>query len=114
MNVICPTHQPYRSMRWNYTPVDAASVEGLSREQETSRIVAELLIRNGIVTGDVAEKFLQPTLATISDPFLLANVEEAVERLLQAIHGKQSLVVLGDYDVDGVCSTTLMVGVLRY
>ncbi len=100
-------------MRWNYTPVDAASVEGLSRQLETSRIVAELLVRNGIVEGETAEKFLQPTLATISDPFLLTHVEEAVERLLRAIHGKQNLVVLGDYDVDGVCSTTLMVGVLR-
>ncbi len=100
-------------MRWNYTPVDPASVAGLSRQLETSRIVAELLVRNGIVESEAAGKFLQPTLSTISDPFLLANVEEGVERLLQAIQGKQSLVVLGDYDVDGVCSTTLMVGVLR-
>ena len=100
-------------MRWNYTPVDTASVEELSRELATSRIVAELLVRNGIVENEAAGKFLQPTLSTISDPFLLANVEEAVARLLTAIHNKQSLVVLGDYDVDGVCSTTLMVGVLR-
>ena len=100
-------------MRWNYTPVDPASVEGLSRQLKTSRIVAELLVRNGIVEHEAAEKFLQPTLSTISDPFLLANMDEAVERLLQAIRGQQSLVVLGDYDVDGVCSTTLMVGVLR-
>ena len=101
-------------MRWNYTPVDPASVEDLSRELETSRIVAELLVRNGIVEIERAGKFLQPTLATISDPFLLANMEGAVERLLQAIHRKERLVVLGDYDVDGVCSTTLLVGVLRY
>ena len=83
-------------MRWNYTPVDTASVEGLSRQLKTSRIVAELLVRNGIVEFETAEKFLQPTLATISDPFLLANMDEAVERLLEAIHGQQSLVVLGD------------------
>lgn len=100
-------------MRWNYTPVHAESVVALARQLATSRIVAELLIRNGIVEGEAAGRFLSPTLAAISDPFLLANVDAAVERLLRALQGKERLVVLGDYDVDGVCSTALLVGVLR-
>lgn len=99
-------------MRWNYTPVHAASVDALARTLGTSPVVAELLLRNG-VEGSAAARFLQPTLASLADPFLVANLERAVDRLLQAIERRERIVVLGDYDVDGVCSTTLLVCLLR-
>lgn len=100
-------------MRWNYTPVDAASVEALSRGLGTSRIVAELLLRNGHGDPASAGRFLDPTLAGLGDPFALANLDAAVARLRQAIARRESLVVLGDYDVDGVSSTALLVSILR-
>ncbi|HVU19080.1 MAG TPA: single-stranded-DNA-specific exonuclease RecJ [Candidatus Didemnitutus sp.] len=100
-------------MRWNYTPVHAESVEDLARALGTSRIVAELLIRNGLVDPERASRFLQPALASLADPFLLSNIDAAVDRLIGAIRGSESLVILGDYDVDGVCSTALLVSVLR-
>lgn len=100
-------------MRWNYTPVHAESVEALARQLGTTKIVAELLMRNGHAELEAAGRFLQPALATLGDPFLLANVHAAVERLAAALHTRQRVVVLGDYDVDGVSSTTLLVGVLR-
>ncbi|HEX2860147.1 MAG TPA: single-stranded-DNA-specific exonuclease RecJ [Lacunisphaera sp.] len=99
-------------MRWNYTPVRAESVEALARSLGTTPVVAELLLRAGVPELS-AGQFLQPTLATLSDPFLLTNLERAVDRLRQAITRKEKVVVLGDYDVDGVCSTTLLVGILR-
>jgi single-stranded-DNA-specific exonuclease len=99
-------------MRWNYTPVHAESVEALARSLGTTPVVAELLLRAGVSDG-AAPRFLQPTLATLADPFLLANLERAVDRLRQAIARNEKVVVLGDYDVDGVCSTTLLVGILR-
>jgi single-stranded-DNA-specific exonuclease len=100
-------------MRWNYTPVHAESVDDLARLLGTSRIVAELLVRNGLVDPGPAGRFLQPALASLADPFLLANIDTAVDRLIQAIRKRESVVILGDYDVDGVCSTTLLVSVLR-
>ncbi|HET7535034.1 MAG TPA: DHH family phosphoesterase, partial [Candidatus Didemnitutus sp.] len=100
-------------MRWNYTPVHAESVEALARQLGTTKIVAELLVRNGLAEPESAGRFLQPALATLGDPFLLANVHAAVERLATALRSRQRVVVLGDYDVDGVSSTTLLVGVLR-
>lgn len=99
-------------MRWNYTPVHAESVEALARSLDTTPIVAELLLRNG-VEGEAAARFLQPTLASLADPFLVTNLERAVDRLLQALARKEKVTVLGDYDVDGVCSTTILVCLLR-
>ncbi len=100
-------------MRWNYTPLDAGSVAELAKALGTTSIVAELLLRNGLADSVPAGRFLQPTLATLGDPFLLVNLEAAVDRLLRAIKGKERVTVLGDYDVDGVCSTTILVSLLR-
>lgn len=99
-------------MRWNYTPVHAESVAALARSLGTTSVVAELLLRAG-VQEVLASRFLQPTLAGLADPFLLVNLERAVDRLLQAIRTQEKIMILGDYDVDGVCSTTILVGLLR-
>ncbi len=99
-------------MRWNYTPVHAESVAALARSLGTTPVVAELLLRTGVPEA-AAARFLTPALAAIADPFLLVNLERAVDRLLQAISRKEKVIVLGDYDVDGVCSTTILVGLLR-
>ncbi|MBI2814704.1 MAG: single-stranded-DNA-specific exonuclease RecJ [Opitutae bacterium] len=100
-------------MRWNYTPVDAGSVAALARAAGTTPVVAELLLRNTLAESAAATRFLQPTLATLGDPFLLVNLETAVDRLLRAVRGRERVVVLGDYDVDGVSSTTILVSLLR-
>ncbi|MBP6508125.1 MAG: DHH family phosphoesterase, partial [Opitutaceae bacterium] len=100
-------------MRWTYTPLPADKVGALSRQAGINRVLAELLLRNGLGGADVAAQFLQPALAGLSDPFLLRNLEAGAARLRQAIAGREDIVVLGDYDVDGVSSTTLLVSVLR-
>lgn len=85
----------------------------MSQEAGVSRVLAELLLRAGLRTGAAATEFLQPALAAINDPFLLRNLDAAAARLRQAIAARESVVVLGDYDVDGVSSTALLVSVLR-
>ena len=100
-------------MRWNYTPVHADSVAALGRSVGATSVVAELLLRNSLGETDAAVRFLQPALATLGDPFLLTNLSAAVDRLLQALRNGERVVVLGDYDVDGVCSTAILVGLLR-
>lgn len=100
-------------MRWTHTPLPAAEVEALSKRAGVSRVLAELLWRTGLRDGDAAATFLQPALAALNDPFLLRNLEAAATRLRQAIAGREQIVVLGDYDVDGVSSTALLVMILR-
>lgn len=100
-------------MRWTYTPPPANGVETLQQTTRVNRIIAELLLRNGLSDPEVASRFLEPRLATLHDPFLLKNFWEGAARLQTAIEKHQSVTVLGDYDVDGVSSTTLLVGILR-
>lgn len=100
-------------MRWNYTPVHAERVAELARQLGTNEIVAELLMRIGHAEPEPATRFLQPTLATLADPFLVAHLDAAVARLIRALERRENVIVLGDYDVDGVSSTTLLVDVLR-
>ena len=100
-------------MRWTYTPLPAAEVEAMSHRTGVSRVLAELLLRAGHHEPAATASFLAPVLAGLGDPFLLRSLEAAATRLRRAIAGRESIVVLGDYDVDGVSSTALLVSVLR-
>lgn len=100
-------------MRWTYKPFPADEVAALSKQASITPVIAELLLRNGISDPAAAASFLKPALADLNDPFLLTNVEAAAARLRKAIAGAEDIVVLGDYDVDGVSSTALLVSILR-
>ncbi|QYM80427.1 single-stranded-DNA-specific exonuclease RecJ [Horticoccus luteus] len=100
-------------MRWTHTALPAEEVGALSRDAGVSPVLAELLLRAGVARSELAAQFLQPALAGLTDPFLLRNLEAAATRLRLAIAQREDVVVLGDYDVDGVSSTALLVGVLR-
>jgi single-stranded-DNA-specific exonuclease len=100
-------------MLWIHTPVAAGDAEELSRQAGVSPVLAELLVRSGNGDPAVAAEFLNPELSRLEDPFLVGNLVPAVARLREAILGRQRIVVLGDYDVDGVSSTALLVLVLR-
>lgn len=100
-------------MRWTHTPFPAEEVEALSQGAAVSRVLAELLLRSGQKDPVSAAAFIQPGLAAINDPFLLRHVEAGAARLRVAIAKNETVVVLGDYDVDGVSSTALLVMILR-
>ncbi len=100
-------------MHWIHTPRPAAEVETLSKHAGVSRVLAELLLRAGLTDAPTATEFLQPALAALRDPFLLKNLEAAATRLRTAIIARDDIVILGDYDVDGVSSTALLVMMLR-
>ena len=100
-------------MRWTHTPLPAAEVEALARSAGVGTVLAELLTRAGLSEEGLAAAFLRPELAMLGDPFQLRGLDAAVARIQSAIAGRQTVVVLGDYDVDGVSSTALLVGMLR-
>jgi single-stranded-DNA-specific exonuclease len=100
-------------MRWIHTPLPASEVEEVCQRLAIGPVLAELLVRSGRKETAAARQFLQPALAGLQDPFLLVNMDAAVARLRRAIERQETLVVLGDYDVDGVSSTAFLVSVLR-
>jgi single-stranded-DNA-specific exonuclease len=100
-------------MLWVHTPISAGEAEELSRNAGVGPVLAELLLRAGHRDPVLAAEFLRPDLSRLEDPFLVGNVVPAVARLKAAISGREKVIVLGDYDVDGVSSTALLVLVLR-
>jgi len=75
--------------------------------------IARLLARKGFASADEVQAFLQPRLKSLSDPFLLPNMETAVKRILSALDRGERIVLFGDYDVDGVTSLALLAETLR-
>jgi single-stranded-DNA-specific exonuclease len=76
-------------------------------------LLAQCLLNRGLSDPAAITSFLQPRLKQLADPFLLPNMSAAVERLLQARQHGEHLIIFGDYDVDGVTSTVLLLEVLR-
>lgn len=101
-------------MRWILpAPSDVAQCACLVRALSLPPFVAELLCRRGFSTPALAAPFLEPRLKSLSDPFLLPNMEAAVQRLLAAIDAGERIVLYGDYDVDGVTSLAIFTRVLQ-
>lgn len=100
-------------MLWDTIDIDETSARNLAERLGVSKVCARLLAQRGIVTSEAAEEFLRPRLAQLDNPFALKNLEAAVDRIDQAIEVKESVVVFGDYDVDGVTSTVQLVSFLR-
>lgn len=98
---------------WIYQPVPAEQRKCLQEALGVGEVCAELLCRRGYTEIDQAADFLKPRLAHLEDPFAVTHVEAVADRLVEAIRKGHKVAVLGDYDVDGVTSTVLMVDILR-
>lgn len=89
-------------------PADKAKVERLAAEVGIDRVLAELLVKRGVESFEQARAFFRPSLANLHDPFLMKDMDKAVERLHQAIDGQEKILVYGDYDVDGTTAVALV------
>ncbi|MBP5721791.1 MAG: single-stranded-DNA-specific exonuclease RecJ [Bacteroidales bacterium] len=92
---------------------DPAKVEKLSAEVGIDRVLAQLLVDRGVETFDQARRFFRPSLSDLHDPFLMTDMEAAVERLHQAITTGEKILVYGDYDVDGTTAVSLVFSFIR-
>jgi single-stranded-DNA-specific exonuclease len=93
---------------WESLPCDDGAVSRLAAELRVSDVTARLLCIRGLGDLDAARRFLHPSLEDLHDPFALADMGRAVDRVLAAIAGKQRIAIHGDYDVDGVTSTVIL------
>ena len=100
-------------MIWKIKEADKDLVKNLSRELNISEILSRLLINRGITTKNKAEKFLHPSFNDLANPFLLAGMEKAVERIKAAKEKGEKILIYGDYDVDGVTSIALLLSFFR-
>ena len=94
-------------------PPDPEAVAALSRNLSLSEQVATLLLIRRYTDDESARKFLRPRLEQLRDASLIKGAETAVERLARAVNEGETILVHGDYDVDGICSTTILVRTLR-
>ena len=97
--------------KWNYvppTPEEQKTAKELGDKLNMSPILAHLLIRRGITTESAAKRFFRPQLADLINPFLMKDMDVAVDRLNDAMGRKERILVYGDYDVDG-CTAVAVV-----
>jgi single-stranded-DNA-specific exonuclease len=93
---------------WQTIACDDAPAMVLAEELGVSPVTARLLCIRGLGAPDDARRFLAPRLDDLYDPFRLAGLSTAVDRILTAINSKQRIAIHGDYDVDGVTSTVIL------
>ena len=102
--------------KWIYTPLtntQADIQQSLSNELSISPILAQLLIQRNIKTYEEARSFFRPDLSDLHDPFLMADMQKAVDRLTMAMQNNEKILVYGDYDVDGTTSVSLVYKFLK-
>ncbi len=102
-------------MRWTLKPKpDSITATTLASELGIGVPVAKLLVQRGITTYEQAKKFFRPELKDLHDPFLMKDMDKAVERIKAAIENDENIMVYGDYDVDGTTSVALMSSYLKF
>ena len=97
--------------KWNYeppTPEDLKAANELGEKLSINSVLAQLLIRRGITTESAAKRFFRPQLADLINPFLMKDMDVAVDRLNDAMGRKERILVYGDYDVDGCTAVALV------
>jgi len=100
-------------IKWVIKKVEGPSPEILSEGPDLSPTVASLLAARGISDPKAVQKFLNPDLKNINPPFSSKSFRQACEILFDALEGKKKIVIYGDYDVDGVCSTVIVYDFLK-
>jgi single-stranded-DNA-specific exonuclease len=98
--------------RWSLLPPQPLLAGRLAQDLKMSPLLAQCLLNRGLSEPSTIGNYLEPRLKHLSDPFLLPDMAIAVERLFQAHAKKEPLVIFGDYDVDGVTSSALLLEVL--
>ena len=94
--------------KWVYNNVDENEVTKIKEKYQISELLATILVGRNIVEDSKIKVFLEPTRKDFYDPFLMPDMEKAVERLIKAIDNNEKLIIYGDYDVDGITSISVL------
>ena len=87
---------------------DEDLIASMARDLSIDKPLAQLLVQRGITSYDEAKTYFRPDLANLHDPFLMKNMDVAVDRILEAIEKGEKVMIYGDYDVDGTTAVSLV------
>ena len=99
--------------KWQIYETNKEKVKELEEKYDINELLATILVNRNIVKEDEIRLFLQPTRNDFHDPFLIKDMDIAVDRILKAIEEKQKVTIYGDYDVDGITSITVLKSFLK-
>ena len=94
--------------KWECYEIDEEKVEKIARKYNVSNLLAKILINRNLIEENKINVFLNPTRKDFHDPYLMPDMEKAVNRITKAIENKEKIVIYGDYDVDGITSITVL------
>jgi single-stranded-DNA-specific exonuclease len=94
--------------KWEVCQEDEEKVIELANKSHLSMLLASILINRNINTSEKVEQFVNPTRNDFHDPFLMPDMDKAVDRILKAINTNEKVMIYGDYDVDGITSITVL------
>jgi single-stranded-DNA-specific exonuclease len=95
-------------------PPDPVAVAQLVAELKLPLLLCQLLVSRGFRDVESAKRYLRPRLDHLHDPATLGDMDRSVDRIVRAIRGREMILVHGDYDVDGICSTTILTRAFRW
>ncbi len=99
--------------RWRINSVNHDKATLLHKELKIHPVLCDILVQRGIDTYDTAKRFFRPQLSHLHDPFLMKDMDKAVERILHAFSANEKILVFGDYDVDGTTAVSCMYQFLK-
>ncbi len=99
--------------KWTLIEVEDKAVNKLKRELKLATVLCKLLVQRGVETAEDVESFFHPTLEQLHDPFLMKDMDTAVERLEKAVSGEEKILLFGDYDADGTAGVAMMYAFLE-
>ena len=101
------------SKKWQIYDINEEIISEIENKYKINKLLATILANRGITTEESIRLFLNPTRDDFHDPFLITDMEKAVERIITAINKKEKITIYGDYDVDGITSITVLKSFLR-
>ena len=94
--------------KWKYKELDEERIDEIVKKFDVPELLATVLVNRGIVDYEEIRVFLNPTRSDFHDPYLMPDMEIAVERIIKAIDNQEKVIIYGDYDVDGITSITVL------
>ena len=99
--------------RWKILGTDKQKADALKQSLKISSVICNILVQRGIETFEQSKDFFRPQLDQLHDPWLLKDMDKAVERIIRAVNNNEKILVFGDYDVDGTTSVACMYRFLK-
>ena len=95
-------------MKWIFPSTEPKLISQIQDEFRVSKIIAKVMATRGLASSEQTTPFFNPDISLLHDPFLMKNMEKAVERIINAIKSHQPIMIFGDYDVDGTTAASLL------